>query len=88
MQTVSLLNLFLCWHQQQVRNWFFIFFSETLNDAIESNVEKEPERKPLPDLDKYWKAVNDEPSDFTGWTYLLQYVEQEVNYKMKNINNK
>ncbi|XP_013388551.1 pre-mRNA-processing factor 39 [Lingula anatina] len=28
-------------------------------------------------LQKYWKAVRDNPSDFTGWTYLLQYVEQE-----------
>lgn len=30
------------------------------------------------ELDKYWKAVRDNPGDFTGWTYLLQYVEQEV----------
>ncbi|KAL1500737.1 hypothetical protein ABEB36_006183 [Hypothenemus hampei] len=33
--------------------------------------------KKLPELDKYWKAVNDDPTDFTGWTYLLQYVDQE-----------
>lgn len=32
-------------------------------------------------MDKYWQTVNTDPSDFTGWTYLLQYVEQEVNYK-------
>ncbi|XP_053693415.1 pre-mRNA-processing factor 39 isoform X2 [Sabethes cyaneus] len=37
----------------------------------------EPEKKKLPDLDKYWKAVNDDSSDFTAWTYLLQYVDQE-----------
>lgn len=63
-----------------------VYFSEIEIDANEANVivEKEPERKPLPDLDKYWKAVNDDPSDFTGWTYLLQYVEQEVIYKKKN----
>ncbi|XP_074663004.1 pre-mRNA-processing factor 39-like isoform X2 [Tubulanus polymorphus] len=30
-----------------------------------------------PELEKYWKAVNNNSSDFTGWTYLLQYVEQE-----------
>lgn len=62
-----------------------IYFSETENDVNDTNVtvEKQPERKPLPDLDKYWKAVNDDPSDFTGWTYLLQYVEQEVSYKKK-----
>lgn len=37
--------------------------------------------KPVEDnttLGKYWKAVKDNPTDFTGWTYLLQYVEQEV----------
>ncbi|XP_046628060.1 pre-mRNA-processing factor 39 [Neodiprion virginianus] len=36
-----------------------------------------PKKKALPELDKYWKAVNEDPSDFTGWTYLLQYVDQE-----------
>lgn len=52
--------------------------------ATESNVEaNKKEEKPakprkLPELDKYWKAVNDDPTDFTGWTYLLQYVDQEV----------
>lgn len=49
---------------------------------LDESVEKEKEdKKPkkLPELDKYWKAVNDDPADFTGWTYLLQYVDQEVN---------
>lgn len=27
---------------------------------------------------KYWYAVNENPQDFTSWTYLLQFVEQEV----------
>lgn len=49
--------------------------TEQTNDPVE----KEPEKKTLPDLDKYWKAVNDDPTDFTAWTYLLQYVDQEVN---------
>lgn len=40
--------------------------------------------KKLPELDKYWKAVNDDPTDFTGWTYLLQYVDQEVNLLLKS----
>lgn len=26
---------------------------------------------------KYWKAVKENPADFTSWTYLLQFVEQE-----------
>lgn len=45
--------------------------------AAKEKAEKKP--KKLPELDKYWKAVNDDPTDFTGWTYLLQYVDQEVN---------
>jgi pre-mRNA-processing factor 39 len=49
--------------------------------SIESTSVKEEEKnvkpKKLPELDKYWKAVNDDPTDFTGWTYLLQYVDQE-----------
>lgn len=40
--------------------------------------EKPAKKKTLPELDKYWKAVNDDATDFTGWTYLLQYVDQEV----------
>jgi hypothetical protein len=35
-------------------------------------------RKLLPDLEKHWKPVEDDPNDFTAWTYLLQYVDQEV----------
>ena len=27
---------------------------------------------------KYWNAVKENPEDFTSWTYLLQFVEQEV----------
>lgn len=27
---------------------------------------------------KYWKTVMENPGDFTSWTYLLQFVEQEV----------
>ncbi|XP_067894957.1 pre-mRNA-processing factor 39 isoform X1 [Heterodontus francisci] len=33
---------------------------------------------PFPtEYEKFWKVVADNPQDFTGWTYLLQYVEQE-----------
>ncbi|KAI0239782.1 hypothetical protein LSAT2_009504 [Lamellibrachia satsuma] len=41
--------------------------------------DKKPPVKEFTELDKYWKVVEDNPSDFTGWTYLLQYVEQERN---------
>lgn len=46
-------------------------------NSEEKEVEKQVKPKKLPELDKYWKAVNDDPTDFTGWTYLLQYVDQE-----------
>ena len=47
----------------------------------ETKTEKEeakPEKKDNTELEKYWKPVRSNPGDFTGWTYLLQYVEQEV----------
>jgi len=40
---------------------------------------KTEEVKPITELDKFWQAVKDDPSDFAGWTYLLQYVDQENN---------
>lgn len=51
--------------------------SKEAEKSIEPS-DKNAQKKTLPDLDRYWKAVNDDPSDFTAWTYLLQYVEQEV----------
>lgn len=30
-----------------------------------------------PEFEKFWKTVEMNPQDFTGWVYLLQYVEQE-----------
>ncbi|XP_015206065.1 pre-mRNA-processing factor 39 isoform X2 [Lepisosteus oculatus] len=33
---------------------------------------------PFPaEYEKFWKVVEDNPEDFTGWTYLLQHAEQE-----------
>lgn len=53
--------------------------SDTESDAKqETKQPASPKKKSLPELEKYWKAVNEDPSDFTGWTYLLQYVDQEV----------
>lgn len=50
------------------------------NDQNESQSVKKikiDEVKPITELDKFWQAVKDDPSDFAGWTYLLQYVDQE-----------
>ena len=35
-------------------------------------------RKLLPELEKLWKPVEENPADFTSWTFLLQYVDHEV----------
>lgn len=61
-------------------NFIFKYYVDTDKEAekLNESTEKPVQRKSLPDLDRYWKAVNDDPSDFTAWTYLLQYVEQEV----------
>ena len=29
------------------------------------------------ELEKFWKVVKDDPTDFTGWTHLLQYVDNK-----------
>lgn len=35
--------------------------------------------EPVPsEFDRLYKIVEDDPEDFNGWVYLLQYVEQEV----------
>lgn len=42
--------------------------------------EVKKEGKESPELEKYWQVVRTNPADFTGWTYLLQFVEQEVSF--------
>ena len=41
-------------------------------EAEEAKPEEPKERKVPAELIKFWKAVQDDPKDFTGWTYLLQ----------------
>ncbi|XP_014661824.1 PREDICTED: pre-mRNA-processing factor 39-like [Priapulus caudatus] len=53
---------------------------ELLEERKKRKVERQmrlAEQKGITELDKFWKAVVENPSDFTGWTYLLQYVEQQ-----------
>lgn len=51
---------------------------DLISDKTDGINDDDDEKKSLPELDKYWKSVNDDPTDFTAWTYLLQYVDQEV----------
>lgn len=47
----------------------------------EPAVPMEPE---LPsEFEKLFKACEENPEDFNGWVYLLQYVEQEVREDMQ-----
>lgn len=50
---------------------------------------KTDDLKPITEVDKFWQAVKDDPSDFAGWTYLLQNVDQEnnVEHARKAYNN-
>lgn len=52
--------------------------AESQNPLDEQDHDAEEKRQKEAELGKYWTAVEDNPMDFTGWTYLLQYVEQEV----------
>lgn len=40
----------------------------------------------LAEREKYWKPIKDDPYDFTGWTYLLQYVDHGESYPYKTNN--
>lgn len=46
--------------------------------VVATEVVKEASPPKLPDLERYWKPVQEDSTNFTGWTYLLQYVDQEV----------
>lgn len=49
---------------------------EPSKETQELTVPAEPE---LPsEFDKLFKGCEENPEDFNGWVYLLQYVEQEV----------
>lgn len=51
---------------------------QTPEDREKALRDAEEKQRKESELGKYWKTVEDNPMDFTGWTYLLQYVEQEV----------
>ncbi|CAJ0946927.1 unnamed protein product [Ranitomeya imitator] len=48
-----------------------------VEEAAEAPEKQEPEQPYPPEFDKYWKAVEANPEDFTTWTYMLHYIEQE-----------
>lgn len=64
--------------------------SEENGSGAEAPVFPEPESFSIPqaaedeegelpaDFERLWKAAHDNPPDFTSWTDLLQYCEQEV----------
>uniref|UniRef100_A0A2D4FLR0 Suppressor of forked domain-containing protein n=1 Tax=Micrurus corallinus TaxID=54390 RepID=A0A2D4FLR0_MICCO len=56
---------------------------ETVQDTEIPDTEtlktSDPENSFPADFDKFWRVVETNPQDFTGWVYLLQFVEQENN---------
>lgn len=44
----------------------------------ELTVPTEPEPELPSEFEKLFKGCEENPEDFNGWVYLLQYVEQEV----------
>ncbi|KAI1898006.1 hypothetical protein AGOR_G00089180 [Albula goreensis] len=51
-----------------------------LEETSKDGVEESPTALEVPfpaEFDKFYRVVEDNPEDFTGWTYLLQHVEQE-----------
>lgn len=47
------------------------------NMPLVENEEEEDGELPA-DFDRLWKLAHDNPQDFSSWTDLLQYCEQEV----------
>lgn len=48
-------------------------------DSVSTHRAAEDMDKELPaDFERLWTAAHDNPQDFTSWTDLLQYCEQEV----------
>lgn len=48
-------------------------------DPASLSAPPEAQEEELPaDFERLWKAAQDSPQDFTCWTDLLQYCEQEV----------
>lgn len=54
---------------------------EKPENGTQEDKEEEPKKYVRPvDLAKFWKTVEDDPKDFTGWTYLLQFVDANAQY--------
>merc|ERR1719328_835931 len=49
--------------------------SEEAADALAA--EEAAKKAKTAELEKFWKAVREDPGDFTGWTYLLQHVDSK-----------
>ncbi len=49
--------------------------TEAKKTKLEEPSSPPAKKKRSPDIAKFWKAVEDDPTDFTGWTYLLQFVD-------------
>jgi len=48
---------------------------EEKKERREKEKKEREEKTKAKELEKFWKAVKDDPSDFQGWTYLLQFAD-------------
>ena len=49
--------------------------AKLLREKEKQEAEEKAKNADKNELDKFWKTVKDDPTDFTGWTHLLQFVD-------------
>jgi pre-mRNA-processing factor 39 len=49
--------------------------AKLLKEKEKQEAEEKAKNAHKNELDKFWKTVKDDPTDFTGWTHLLQFVD-------------
>ena len=48
--------------------------------SVVSSDDEPANKRRVNEVEKLWKNVNDNPSDFQAWTLLLQHVDQMVSF--------
>ena len=51
--------------------------AKLLKEKEKQEAENKAKNEKKKELAKFWKTVKDDPTDFTGWTHLLQFVDSK-----------
>merc|ERR1719348_467600 len=51
--------------------------AKLLKEKEKQEAENKAKNERKKELAKFWKTVKDDPTDFTGWTHLLQFVDSK-----------